>query len=63
MAQQSGQSAGVPALSRNSDVLMAIGVVGMLVMMVIPIPTLALDVFLSFNILWLLLSCWLQCTP
>ena len=50
MAQQSGQTAGVPSLSRNSDVMMAIGVVGLLVMMVIPIPTLALDVFLSFNI-------------
>ena len=50
MSQQSGQTAGIPSLTGNSDVLMAIGVVGMLVMMVIPIPTLALDVFLSFNI-------------
>ena len=51
MAQQLGQTAGIPSsLTRNSDVLMAIGVVGMLVMMVIPIPTLALDIFLSFNI-------------
>ena len=51
MAQQLGQTAGISSpLTRNSDVLMAIGVVGMLVMMVIPIPTLALDIFLSFNI-------------
>jgi flagellar biosynthesis protein FlhA len=50
MDQGSGQTAGIPSLTNNSDVLMAMGVVGMLVMMVIPIPTLALDVFLSFNI-------------
>ena len=50
MDQSSGQTAGIPSLTRNSDVLMAMGVVGMLVMMVIPIPTLALDIFLSFNI-------------
>jgi flagellar biosynthesis protein FlhA len=50
MAHQLETTAGIPALTNNSDVLMAIGVVGMLVVMVIPIPTLLLDVFLSFNI-------------
>ena len=50
MAQQLETTAGIPALSNNSDVFMALAVVGMLVVMVIPIPTLLLDVFLSFNI-------------
>ena len=50
MANQLEQAVGISSLTRNSDVLMAIGVVGMLVVMVIPIPTLMLDVFLSFNI-------------
>ena len=50
MAQQLETTAGIPALTNNSDVLMALSVVGMLVVMVIPIPTLLLDVFLSFNI-------------
>jgi len=50
MAQQLETTAGIPFLTNNSDVLMALSVVGMLVVMVIPIPTLLLDVFLSFNI-------------
>ncbi len=50
MAQQLETTAGIPFLTNNSDVLMALSVVGMLVIMVIPIPTLLLDVFLSFNI-------------
>jgi flagellar biosynthesis protein FlhA len=50
MAQQLETTAGIPALTNNSDVLMALSVVGMLVVMVIPIPTMLLDVFLSFNI-------------
>ena len=50
MAQQLETTAGIPLLTNNSDVLMALSVVGMLVVMVIPIPTLLLDVFLSFNI-------------
>ena len=50
MAQPSARVAAVPGLTSNSDILMAIGVVGMLVVMVIPIPTLMLDILLSFNI-------------
>jgi len=50
MAQQLETTAGIPFLTNNSDVLMALSVVGMLVVMVIPIPTLLLDVLLSFNI-------------
>lgn len=44
------QSTTMSALSRNSDVIMAIGVVGMLGVMIIPLPTVMLDIFLSFNI-------------
>jgi len=50
MAQQIEEASGIPVLTRNSDVIMAIGVIGMLVVMVIPIPTIMLDIFLSFNI-------------
>ena len=50
MAQQLETTAGIPFLTNNSDVLMALSVVGMLVVMVIPIPALLLDVLLSFNI-------------
>ena len=50
MAQQVEEASGIPVLTRNSDVIMAIGVIGMLVVMVIPIPTIMLDIFLSFNI-------------
>jgi len=50
MAQQIEEASGIPVLTRNSDVIMAIGVIGMLVVMVIPLPTIMLDIFLSFNI-------------
>ena len=50
MAHHLEATAGIPSLSNNSDVLMAVGVVGMLVVMVIPIPALLLDVLLAFNI-------------
>jgi len=41
---------GVPLITRNSDILMALAVVGILTFMIIPLPPLALDVLLSFNI-------------
>ena len=50
MTQQIKEATSMSALTRNSDVVMAIGVIGMLVVMVIPIPTFMLDIFLSFNI-------------
>jgi len=50
MANQLEEAPGITTLTRNSDVMMAIAVVGMLVVMVIPIPTILLDIFLSFNI-------------
>jgi flagellar biosynthesis protein FlhA len=50
MTHQIKEATSMSALTRNSDVVMAIGVIGMLVVMVIPIPTFMLDIFLSFNI-------------
>ncbi len=37
-------------LTKNSDIYMAVAVVGILVFMVIPLPTMLLDLLLSFNI-------------
>lgn len=50
MTRQIEEATGIQGLARNSDVVMAIGVIGMLVVMVIPIPTILLDILLSFNI-------------
>ena len=50
MARQIEEATGIQGLARNSDVILAIGVIGILVIMVIPIPTILLDIFLSFNI-------------
>ncbi len=50
MAQQIEEATGIQGLARNSDVIMAIGVIGIMVIMVIPLPTVLLDIFLSFNI-------------
>ena len=43
-------SVNVTVLAKNSDVLLAAGVVGILVCMVIPLPPVILDVLLSMNI-------------
>lgn len=40
----------VPFITKNSDVLMAAGVVGILTFMIIPLPTFLLDLLLSFSI-------------
>ena len=40
----------IPFVTRNSDIFLAVGVVGILVFMVIPLPPMLLDVLLSFNI-------------
>jgi flagellar biosynthesis protein FlhA len=39
-----------PGMARNSDILMAVGVVGILVFMVIPLPAILLDMLLALNI-------------
>ncbi|MEK6709940.1 MAG: flagellar biosynthesis protein FlhA [Nitrospinota bacterium] len=41
---------GLGRLTRNSDIAMAIGLVGILVVMIIPVPTPVLDALLSFSI-------------
>jgi flagellar biosynthesis protein FlhA len=40
----------IPFITRNSDIFLATGVVGILVFMVIPLPPMLLDFLLSFNI-------------
>ncbi|UCF90333.1 MAG: FHIPEP family type III secretion protein, partial [Desulfobacterales bacterium] len=40
----------IPLISKNSDVFLAVAVVGILVFMVIPLPPMLLDLLLSFNI-------------
>jgi flagellar biosynthesis protein FlhA len=40
----------LPFVARNSDVFMAVAVVGILVFMVMPLPPMLLDLLLSFNI-------------
>ncbi len=50
MTRQIEEATGIQGLARNSDVILAFGVIGILVIMVIPIPTILLDMFLSFNI-------------
>jgi flagellar biosynthesis protein FlhA len=40
----------IPFVAKNSDVFMAVAVVGILVFMVMPLPTLLLDLLLSFSI-------------
>ena len=50
MARQLEGTSGTLTLTRNSDVIMAIAIVGILVIMVIPIPTFLMDSLLSFNI-------------
>ncbi|MEE9276193.1 MAG: flagellar biosynthesis protein FlhA [bacterium] len=47
--------AGIARLARNSDVAMAVGVVGILIVMILPIPPAMLDALLSFNITFALI--------
>jgi flagellar biosynthesis protein FlhA len=50
LATSAQASSPIPLLSKNSDVVMAATVVGILVFMVIPLPAFLLDLLLSFNI-------------
>jgi flagellar biosynthesis protein FlhA len=50
IANQPAISGQVPLVSKNSDVLMAVVVVGILAFMIIPLPPIVLDILLSFNI-------------
>ncbi|MBW2708823.1 MAG: flagellar biosynthesis protein FlhA [Deltaproteobacteria bacterium] len=50
LTDQIDNSMGVPFFARNSDILAAVGVVGILILMVMPLPPFLLDLLLSFNI-------------
>ena len=50
LADQTDNSIGIPFLTENSEIVAALGVVGILVLMVMPLPPFLLDLLLSFNI-------------
>ena len=50
LTNQTDDSMGVPFLSENSEVVAAVGVVGILILMIMPLPPFLLDLLLSFNI-------------
>ncbi len=50
MANQTQITGQLPYITKNSDIIMAVAVVGILVFMVMPLPTMLLDLLLSFNI-------------
>ena len=50
MADHTQITGHIPALRKNSDLLMAVAVVGILIFMVMPLPTFLLDLLLSFSI-------------
>ncbi|MCD6293582.1 MAG: flagellar biosynthesis protein FlhA [Deltaproteobacteria bacterium] len=47
---QTDHSIGIPFLTENSEIVAALGVVGILILMVMPLPPFMLDLLLSFNI-------------
>ena len=49
-ADQATYGGKLPALTKNSDLFMAVAVVAILVFMVIPLPPMLLDLLISFNI-------------
>ena len=50
IANQVENSMGSPFLARNSEIMAAVGVVGILVLMILPLPSFMLDLLLSLNI-------------
>ncbi|MBN1275856.1 MAG: flagellar biosynthesis protein FlhA [Deltaproteobacteria bacterium] len=50
VATQSDNSIRIPFITNNSEILVAFGVVCVLILMVIPLPTMLLDLLLSLNI-------------
>ncbi len=50
MADQNQMTGQLPMVAKNSDLWMAVAVVGILVFMVMPLPTFLLDLLLSFSI-------------
>jgi flagellar biosynthesis protein FlhA len=50
IANQTQSLGRLPLVKENSDIILALTVVGILVFMIIPLPTFLLDILLSFNI-------------
>jgi flagellar biosynthesis protein FlhA len=50
IANQVENSMGTPSLARNSEIMAAVGVVGILILMILPLPSFILDLLLSLNI-------------
>ena len=50
IANQTENTMGVPLLVRNGEIMAAVGVVGILILMVMPLPPFMLDLLLSLNI-------------
>ncbi len=50
MAEERHTNPVLSAITKNSDIILALSVVGILVLMVIPIPTWTLDIFLTLSI-------------
>lgn len=50
ISNQAENSIEIPFLSKNSEIMAAVGVVGILILMIMPLPTFLLDLLLSFNI-------------
>ncbi len=51
MVGQNQKTTALPLmLGKNNDVFLAVGILGILIVMIVPLPTLLLDIFLSFNI-------------
>ncbi len=50
MTDQTDNLVGIPFLTENSEIVAALGVVGILILMVMPLPPFLLDLLLSFNI-------------
>jgi len=55
LANQVQLTGQIPFVAKNSDVFMAMAVVGIIVFMVMPLPTLLLDLLLSFSIMFSLI--------
>ena len=55
VAEQTQSGAKLPAIAKNSDISLAVAVVGILVFMIIPLPTMLLDLLFSFNITFALI--------
>jgi flagellar biosynthesis protein FlhA len=66
MASSVADTLSVPTSTRNSDIYMAVALIGILALMIIPLPALLLDIFLAANItiaLVILLVCLYTVQP